>query len=329
MPRREVRDGLPIARPRYAHLRALARGNARRFARTGARVVLADATPDVVVCDYAWPAAAVAPLLRARGVPCVISGRGSDVLQVSGEAGLGDELGHYLRAAGHWCGVSEELVQTLDRLGEAEGHGVLVPNGVDLEAFRIGDRDAARARLGLPAGPKLVLVAGYLIPRKDPLLALEAFARGAPADACCAFVGRGPLREALVGRVRAAGLQERVRVAGEVRPAELCDWYVACDLLLLTSAREGRPNVVLEALACGRPVLATAARGTAEILGPFAERSLVHTRDPDELARRLRALLDEPPAPAALRAAVEPLSWERSLEVLEGCLTRAVEAERG
>ena len=93
--------------------------------------------------------------------------------------------------------------------------------------------------------------------------------------------------------------------------------------LLLTSTREGRPNVVLEALASGRPVLATAAGGTAELLVDWTDRSLAETRDPGTLSRMLTALLDDPPPPAALRASVEPLSWSASLATLEGFLEEA------
>lgn len=328
MPRSEVRDGIPVERPRYLHVPGLARRNARRFARVGLGALLSGwegGEPDVVVCDYAWPAAAVAPLLAQRGVPCVISGRGSDVSLVAGQAGLGDELAGYLRAAGHWCAVSEDLVRRMDGLAGREGHGVLVPNGVDLDGFRIADRGAARRRLGLIEQRPLVLVVGHLIERKDPLLALEVFARGAPENATCAFLGRGPLRDRLVERIAAAGLDDRVQVFGEVGPRVLVAWYAACDVLLLTSRREGRPNVVLEALASGRPVLATDAGGTGELLRPFAERSLARTRDPDELARMLAALLADPPAPDALRESVASLSWEHSAEALERCLTAAVE----
>jgi len=113
-------------------------------------------------------------------------------------------------------------------------------------------------------------------------------------------------------------------VIGEVQPSELASWYGAADALLLTSRREGRPNVVLEALASGRPVLATAAGGTAELLQGQKERMLSTTRDPEILGRKLRALLDSPPEPAELRGMVEHLSWKNSLDALEKCLQQAL-----
>ncbi|MCZ6599182.1 MAG: glycosyltransferase [Planctomycetota bacterium] len=336
MPRREERGGLFVERPRYVHLPGRAAGNARRFARAGLRLILgkrilgkrnwgpdAFEVPEVVVCDYAWPASAAAPRLAELGVPCVVSGRGSDVLEVGGEAGLGDELAGYLRAAGHWCAVSEDLVCAMDELAGQAGRGRLVPNGVDLELFRVRDRAAARRALELPPDGRLVLVVGHLIPRKDPLLALDVFGRGAPADATCAFLGRGPLCAKLEAAALGAGLAGRVRLVGEVTPERLGGWYAACNCLLVTSRREGRPNVVLEALACGRPVLATEAGGTAELLVTLPEL-LAATRDPAELGRRLAALLDAPPDAELLRRAAAPHSWEKSFERLEACLEDAV-----
>ena len=198
----------------------------------------------------------------------MIHGRGSDVLEVAGEAGLADRLSLYLRAAGRWCAVSRDLVETLDRLGQDAGRGVLVPNGVDTLLFHPRDRAHCRRALGLDPRAALVLVVGHLIPRKDPLLALEVFCRGAPKDARLAFVGSGPLETDLRRAIRRAGLVKRVELMGERAPESLAQLYGAADLVLLTSRREGRPNVVLEALASGRPVLATAAGGTAELGRP-------------------------------------------------------------
>ncbi|HED65610.1 MAG TPA: glycosyltransferase family 4 protein [Planctomycetes bacterium] len=324
MPAEESRAGIEVQRPRYLHLPRRARRNAKRFARVGVRELLARARPDIAVLDYAWPAAEAAPLLEAQRIPCVVHGRGSDVLQVAGEAGLGDELARCLVAAGHWCAVSLDLVRAMDGLAGAPGRGRLTPNGVDLERFHPGGRREARERLPLEGDAPLVLVVGHLIERKDPLLALEAFARGAPSGARLVFVGRGPLADEVVARARGLGVSARVLLRGEAPPDELAEWYRAADLLLLTSRREGRPNVVLEALASGLPVLATEAGGTGELLEPFASRLLVRGRDPEELARRLGSLLEAPPPPEELRASVAHLSWDACLAELERVLAEAL-----
>ncbi len=318
-PRHETRSGIPVHRPRYLHIPKRALPNAKRFAKLALKHL--DPKTDVVVCDYAWPASMIAPALQQTGVACVINGRGSDVLQVMGEADLKSHLASNLKAAGNWCAVSQDLVDAMDGLAGAEGHGLLVPNGVDSEHFAPGDRVEARQRLGLASGCPLVLVVGHLIQRKDPLLGLNAFAQGAPADARLCFVGRGPLADALKAETDRLGLQDRIQLAGERPPEELLHWYRAADLVMLTSTREGRPNVVLEALSCGTPVLATRAGGTGELL-PDA-RFLSESRDPIQLGSMLADLLNNPPASAELRAIAEPLSWESSIQTLEACLERA------
>lgn len=327
-PRHGVRGGLDVSCPRYLHISGRSRGNARRFAASGFRALTGSAefSPEVVVCDYAWPAAAAAPALRAAGIRCVVSGRGSDVLEVAGEAGLGPELAHYLQVAGAWCAVSQDLVDAMDQLA-GERRGRLVPNGVDAALFdhrRRDERLALRLGLGWSESDLVVLVVGHLIPRKDPLLALAAFvelARDEPR-ARLVFVGRGPLQGQLEAELTRRKLDGRVTLLGELEPGPLADLYAAADVLLLTSTREGRPNVVLEALSAGLPVVATDAGGTRELLtqGPL---DVADSRNPGELAAAMRELLKAPPSPKELAASVADLSWDRGLATLERLLEEA------
>lgn len=330
---REALEGLEVEHPRYVHVPRAHLANARRAAAAGVRTLLSGAPPEVAIADYAWPMALAAEALQEARVPFVVHGRGSDVLQVAGAPALAPTLAAALRRAGHWCAVSRDLVARMDELGGEPGRGRLVANGVDTETFRIVDRAACRERLGLPREGRLVLVVGHLIERKDPLLALGAFARwlelgdAEPADRI-AFIGRGPLAGALRAEAERLGLAGRVRLVGEVEPRVLAEWYGACDLLLLTSRREGRPNVVLEALACGRPVVATDAGGTSELVGGIPG-SLVRERDPRALAAALDGVLGTADGDAlALRMRAAGFSWQASCEALERCLREAVEAGR-
>ena len=327
-PREENREGLSIKRPRYTHVSGLAMGNARRFAQAGVRALHASGPLDIVICDYAWPAALAVPRLRAQGLPCLISGRGSDILEVAGEAGLAAPLTKALRAASGYCAVSQDLVNAMNQLA-GETHGVLVPNGVDTELFHsrpTGDIEShpERDALGWGPGPH-ILVVGHLIARKDPLLALAAFAElhNTNPAARCWFVGQGDQAEVLQRAIHERGLAQAVTLLGERGPADLAQLYRAADVLLLTSRREGRPNVVLEALASGLPVVATDAGGTAELLaaGPL---DVVASREPAALARALDVVLRQPPRPEVLIASVQGLSWGRGLETLEALIERSL-----
>jgi|FLOH01.1.fsa_nt_gi teichuronic acid biosynthesis glycosyltransferase TuaC len=333
-PALESRTGLEVSRPRYLHLSGRAVGNAKRFARAGLDSLLKGGTTlDLVVCDYAWPAAAVAPMCEELGLACIVSGRGSDVLQAGGEAGLGDELGGFLRSAGAWFAVSKDLTQAMDTLAgsEGQGKGILVPNGVDSDLFQpctLEQRSQFRAEFGWDDGDKVVLLVGHLIPRKDPLLALAAFQRYqhltlSPGRKRLVVIGKGELAPELEAAIAVAKLGDSVDVIGECDALNLARHYAAADCLLLCSKREGRPNVVLEALSSGLPVVATAAGGTGELLegGPCP---LVLSREPQEIAGALASMLEGPPSRESIRASVAGLSWQASFDTLERLLVEHV-----
>jgi glycosyltransferase involved in cell wall biosynthesis len=298
----------------------------------------AEWTPQIVVCDYAWPAAVVAPLCAGQGIPCAISGRGSDVLQVAGEAGLGAELGAHLNTAGAWFAVSNDLVCAMDTLAGSDSttRGTLVPNGVDAELFQplsASDRDAVRREMGWGEDEWIVLLVGHLIPRKDPLLAVRAFAalqseRGAGRAMRLIVIGKGELDQELQGAIEASELSASVELLGERNAQELSRYYAAADCLLLCSKREGRPNVVLEALSSGLPVVATSAGGTAELLDP-SPCPPVESRDPSDLAAAMGRVLDDAPSREAVRASVAQYSWDAGLVILERLLQDHVQASSG
>ncbi|MFT5284993.1 MAG: teichuronic acid biosynthesis glycosyltransferase TuaC [Planctomycetota bacterium] len=324
IPEHEERGDIDVRAPRYIHVPKFPRANSSRFARTGMKHLLAAGRPDAVICDYAWPASAAATELQELGIPCVISGRGSDVLEVAGEAGLAAELAKNLKTARHWCAVSKHLLLKMDRLGD--GAGTLVANGVDTDFFDLRDQVVARESLGIETRGTLIIVVGHLIPRKDPLLALEAFAQGAPADAELVFIGGGELLDELECQIAAKELAGRVRLAGSQTPEQLASWYNAADCLLLTSHREGRPNVVLEALSSGCKVVATDAGGTGELLSGLDSMLVPGSdeHDPVAIGQRLKSVLASNCDRAKLREAVAELSWERSLDALEACIENAI-----
>jgi glycosyltransferase involved in cell wall biosynthesis len=105
------------------------------------------------------------------------------------------------------------------------------------------------------------------------------------------------------------GLGERARFLGPVPQDRLADLYNAADVLVLASTREGCPNVLLEALACGTPVVAAAAGGVPEIVRDPVAGRLVAERTPEAFADAVRDLLADPPAGAAVRAYAERFDW--------------------
>jgi glycosyltransferase involved in cell wall biosynthesis len=195
--------------------------------------------------------------------PVVVSARGSDVNVYGGMPLIRPLLRYTLRHADGVIAVSGALKRRMVELGSPAERIAVIPNGVDVEKFSRVDPAEARSMLGLPTG-RLVLAVGGLVPIKGFDLLIEAVS-GLP-DISLVLVGNGPAKAALRAQARRAGMESRVRFAGEIAHEQLHLWYSAADVLCLPSRQEGCPNVVLEALSCGTPVVASAVGGLPEII---------------------------------------------------------------
>jgi glycosyltransferase involved in cell wall biosynthesis len=164
--------------------------------------------------------------------------------------------------------LRDELVQA----GVAPKQVHVIYNGINAAQFQPGDRAQARAQLGIAPKEQLLLFVGNLKPAKGCVDLLEAFIALAPTQShiSLAFVGDGPARSSMQQRVTSCGLTARVHFVGKLEHSALPTWFVAANLLCLPSHNEGVPNVVLEAMACGTPVVATRVGGIPEVLPEFA-----------------------------------------------------------
>jgi teichuronic acid biosynthesis glycosyltransferase TuaC len=263
---------------------------------------------DLIDAHYFYPDGVAAALLgRHLGKPVVITARGTDVNLIP-EYRMPRRLVRWAaaRAAG-LIAVSQALRARLIELGVPGSRIEVLRNGVDLDLFAPDDRAAARRELGLdPDGP-IVLSVGSLIPRKGHDLAIRAAA--AMPETTLLIVGEGSEGAALRRLVARLSVADRVHFLGSMPQQRLAIAYNAADVLVLASSREGLPNVVLEALACGTPVVATAVWGTPEVVAAPVAGRLVEERSPEALARAIRELLADPPARAAVRAYAEQFDW--------------------
>jgi glycosyltransferase involved in cell wall biosynthesis len=192
-----------------------------------------------------------------------------------------------------------DLIAVARALGPAARLGRVQPMGIDVAAHAAVDAAAARARLALGAGEFVVGFLGRLVRDKGADLALDAL----PDGATLLVAGDGPERGALDERARARGA--RVRLLGELRGAAKRDLLGAVDALIVPSRSDGAPTVVLEALAAGRPIVATCAGGIPELVRD-GETALLCDATPDALGRALARLRREPSLAAALsRAAAD------------------------
>jgi glycosyltransferase involved in cell wall biosynthesis len=178
-----------------------------------------------------------------------------------------------------------------------------IPNGVDTSRFApagAAERARLRGAAGVPAGA-LAIYAGRLAPEKGADVLLEAWAALAPeTPATLCLVGDGPERAALEARARALGIDGRVRFAGA--RADVAPWLRAADLFVLPSRTEGLSVALLEAMACGLPVVATDVGATREAAGPDGA-VVVPPGRPDALAAALATVLRDAGRARALGAA--------------------------
>jgi glycosyltransferase involved in cell wall biosynthesis len=251
--------------------------------------------PTIVhVHSGAWLKAARAAHLA--GVPhtvCTIHGTEGNEPWFTKARALWRLAAHYTDAI---VSVSEPLVTHLHRdRGLAREKLRLIPNGVDTEIFRPRPSSGLlRARLGVGTDGVLIGNVARLAPVKDHALLLEAFAilRRHVPQATLAVVGEGPLRPDLERRIAALGLESHAHLAGLA--GNMPEIYREFDLFVLSSRLEGTSVSILEAMASGVCVVATAVGGNPDLLGHGRFGALVAPDDPGALAAAMADLLRDP-----------------------------------
>jgi glycosyltransferase involved in cell wall biosynthesis len=225
---------------------------------------------------------------------------------------------------------SRALAGLLREAGVADAKLRVIYNGVDTQLFRPGDRAGACHELKLPPDETVLLYVGNLSRIKNPLALVEALPelnRLAPQRKWRAvFVGEGPLRDDIIADAKVNGVAAQVQLAGPRAPAEVARFMQAADALCVTSDDEGMPNVILEAFACGLPVVATNVGGIPEILTGEFLGQLVKRRNPPELAAAVDALLTGPFERERIVAHGRTFSWQRTAAEYFDVLTQAVAA---
>jgi glycosyltransferase involved in cell wall biosynthesis len=310
--------GFTVFHPRFAVLPGLLKGidGAMLYHECRAQLgaLLRGADVDLVDAHYAYPDGDAARRLAARlGKPFALTVRGSDLEVLPLDPARRGAIASTLSAADAVVAVSNSLRLRAIELGAAPERVSLIHNGVDTARFRPSDRAAARLALGLPEHERLVLAVGRLDPVKGLDLLVEAAALVRETEKTpirFRLLGEGPMRSALARSIRGASLQDRVVLQGAVPSASLGTWYAAADLVCLLSRSEGCPNVIVEALACGRPVVATSVGGIPELIVPSENGLLLASREPAAAAAAIEAALHRTWDPAAIARPERTRSWD-------------------
>ncbi len=257
--------------------------------------------------------------------PIVVSARGSDIHQFSTFPLIRRLLRYTLARADHVIAVSQALQNAIVALPLAPKKISVIPNGVDTQKFFRVDKQHSREQLGLPE-TKIILSVGRLEPVKGFALLMKAVQKlfvDEKKDALLVIVGEGSERAKLERLVATLHLQERVRLIGARPHTELKQWYSAADCFCLASEREGWPNVVLEAFACGTPVVATEVWGMREVI-PNEDLGILAERNEECLARALARALSKSWQSDVLVKHARERSWEKVAQQVEHTFERVL-----
>jgi glycosyltransferase involved in cell wall biosynthesis len=282
---------------------------------------------DVILGSWAFPdgVGAVA-LARMLGVPAVVKVHGTDMNVNAKRPSIAWNLRWALPRARRIVAVSRPLADVVASFGVPLDRIDVVPNGVDATLFYPRDRASARAELGQDGDERRwLLYVGRLEEAKGVLDLLAAFSSLARRrdDVRLVIVGDGSAHEA-VARAASGDLGDRILLVGRRPLEEVPVWMAASHVLVLPSWAEGTPNVVLEALACGRRVVATSVGGTPDLVKAPDLGELVPPRRPEALAEALDRAASLPYSAEAVARAGAHGSWKDSARRLEATLRAAL-----
>jgi teichuronic acid biosynthesis glycosyltransferase TuaC len=327
-PRTERRHDIEVLHPRYPVipkagmslapflLAAAVAPNLRRLLTSGYDFELIDA-------HYFYPDGVAAAMLGRRfDKPVVITARGSDLNLIARHAVPRRLILWAARRAHAVITVSDALRRVAERIGIAPEKLTVLRNGVDTGFFRPVERTAVRAAHGLRG--LVVLSVGHLVPAKGHDLVIEALARLPEAQLLIA--GEGPEQSRLEQLALRRGVSGRVRFLGALSQERLVEYYGAADALVLASSREGWPNVLLESLACGTPVIASNVGGCAEVIAAPEAGVLLAERSAEAIARAVRELAVREVSREGARRYTERFSWAATTAGQLDLFTRVIAA---
>ena len=271
----------------------------------------------------------------APGLPLVVSLHGSDVFVAERLLPARIAARAAFRRAGMVTACSEDLATRAIRLGADPQRLTVIPYGVDAGRFHPDpqQRAATRGALGVPRDGLLVAAAGRLVSKKGFEYLVDAIA--AVPGATLAIAGDGTLRESLRGRAEAARVEGRVHLLGNRTQDEVATLFAAADVIAAPSIRDdagnvdGLPNVVMEALASGTPLITTTAGGIGAVVEDDQTALVVAQRDVGGLAAAIGRLAHDPDLRKRIGGAARALvqqrfGWERTAEQFEQAYVRAL-----
>jgi glycosyltransferase involved in cell wall biosynthesis len=279
----------------------------RTLLRSIQKLLQSGQTIDLIDAHYFYPdgVAAVWAANHFR-IPVVVTARGTDISLIPKFTVPRRLIEGAARNANGIIAVCDALKSEMVALGIDADRITVLRNGVDLDKFRPGERASARAHFGLER--RVLASVGHLIKRKGHHHVIAALPHLNDTDLL--IVGDGPERRTLERLAVKLGVANRVRFLGALTQEELARLYNAIDALVLASSREGWANVLLESMACGTPVAASAVWGTPEVVAVPEAGTLMPSVDAAGVVVAVRELFRKPRDRAATRRYAEGFSWD-------------------
>lgn len=246
--------------------------------------------PDILIAEYGFPdGLALAKLGRKYNIPVIFTARGSDISYFPKLPAVKKNIADYKENISGIICVSHDMKQDILNLGFDENKVTVIGNGVDTTLFMPCDDTAyIREKYGIKT-KYIISSVGGLIPRKGHDLSIQALSY--IPDTSLIIAGQGDALESLKSLVKSLSLHDRVYFVGQKTHAELSEIYSMSDVFLLSSLSEGRANVLLEAAACGCPLVSSNVQGTSEIITHHLIGQIFTQRDPEQLAYVIKNIL--------------------------------------
>ncbi|RJG27556.1 glycosyltransferase family 4 protein [Massilia cavernae] len=316
VPAAEQRFGLDVLHPRYPVIPKVGMNAAPMLLARAARATVGRLLDegfdfDLIDAHYFYPDGVAAVRLGQHfNKPVVVTARGSDISLIPQYKEPRKMIQWAASNAAAVITVCDALKTELVQLGADPAKITPLRNGVDLQRFRPGDRQALRGELGIDGFT--LLSVGNLVTLKGHDLTIGALALLPGVSLLIA--GSGAERQRLEALARELKVADRVRFLGAVPQAELGRYYGAADAMVLASSREGWANVLLESMACGTPVVASNVWGTPEVVAAPAAGVLMKERSARGVADAVTALRADYPDRAATRRYAEQFGWDATTE---------------
>jgi glycosyltransferase involved in cell wall biosynthesis len=226
--------------------------------------------------------------------PLVVTLHGEDITKYSKMLFLKSLSKFILKRCDKIICVSKSLKNEIYKTNLSKKDIEIIPSGYNIERFRPLDTKKCRKILDLPENKTIILFVGHLIERKGIMYLIKALKilSEKNKEFLCYIVGRGVLEKSLKLMTSQLQLKNKVIFAGQKNPDEIPIWMNACDVLVLPSLNEGLPNVLSEAMACGKPVVATNVAGTPELVTKDVGL-LVKPKNVNDLAKKITLALNK------------------------------------